>query len=201
VTRIIGISGSLRAASLNSALLRAAAASAPEGVEIEIASIHGIPLYNEDLERTDFPAAVSALKEKLKAADGLLLVTPEYNHSMPGVLTNAVDWISRPAADIPQVLRGLPVAIIGASPGGFGTVLAQTAWLQVIRTLGLRPWFGMSFTLSHATGAFGPDGTLVDAATRDRLQRFIAGFAEFVVQAGRVPRRRAGFPAAIARAG
>ena len=201
MTRIIGISGSLRAASLNSALLRAAAATAPAGVEIEIASIDSIPLYNEDLEHTAFPAAVSAIKEMLAGADGLLIVTPEYNHSIPGVLKNAVDWISRPPADIPKVFQGLPVAIIGATPGGFGTVLAQSAWLPVIAKLGMRPWFGMSIALSHATDAFGADGALVDAAAHDRIQQFVSSFAEFVARARRGPIRRPEAPALLARAG
>jgi chromate reductase len=201
MTRIIGISGSLRTRSLNSALLRVAAASAPVGVEIQIASIQGVPLYNEDLEREDFPGAVTAIKNLLEAADGVLIVTPEYNHSIPGVLKNAVDWISRPPVDIPRVLRGLPVALMGASPGGFGTVLAQNAWLPVIHTLGLRPWFGMSITLSHASEAFGSDGVMTDSAVSEQIRRFMVGFSEFVSQAGRQPARRQELPAVAARAG
>jgi len=78
----------------------------------------------------------------IAAADGLLLVTPEYNNSIPGVFKNAIDWLSRPPADISRVFGGKPVAIIGASPGGFGTILSQEAWLPVLRTLGTKPWFG-----------------------------------------------------------
>ena len=88
------------------------------------------------------PAAVAKLKEQVAAADGLLLVTPEYNNSIPGVFKNAIDWLSRPAADIPRVFGGRKVAVIGASPGGFGTILSQTAWLPVLKTLGTNPWFG-----------------------------------------------------------
>ena len=201
MTRIIGISGSLRAASLNSALLRAAAASAPAGVEIEIASILSIPLYNEDLEHAAFPSAVSAIKERLEVADGLLIVTPEYNHSIPGVLKNAMDWISRPPADIPKVFEGLPVAIIGATPGGFGTVLAQSAWLPVIAKLGMRPWFGMSLALSHANDAFASDGRLVDSAAHERIQQFVSSFAEFAGRAKRASIRRPELPAVLALAG
>jgi NAD(P)H-dependent FMN reductase len=176
---IIGISGSLRTGSLNSALLRAAAAAAPKGVEVQITPIREIPLYDGDLERAEFPAAVTKIKERLAAADGLLLATPEYNHSIPGVLKNAIDWLSRPPTDIAKTFRGLPVALLGASPGRFGTVNAQNAWLPVIRTLGMRAWFDMTLALSNAAQAFGPGGELVDPATILKLQQFMAGFAEF----------------------
>ena len=102
MTTLIGLSGSLRQGSFNSALLRAAVGLMPADVELRIASIRGIPLYDGDLEAAEgVPAAVQALKDSIAAADGLLFVTPEYNNSMPGVMKNAVDWLSRPAADIP----------------------------------------------------------------------------------------------------
>src|SRR5262245_65484963 len=101
MARIVGIAGSLRKASFNVALLRAARELAPAGTEIEIASIAGIPLYDGDLEsEKGIPDTVTALKERIKSADGLLLATPEYNNSMPGVLKNAIDWLSRPPKDI-----------------------------------------------------------------------------------------------------
>lgn len=179
---IIGIAGSLRAKSFNTMLLRAAAASAPSGMEIQIEPIDAIPLYNEDIERSAFPPAVKHLKELIGAADGMLMVTPEYNHSVPGVLKNAVDWISRPPADIPRTLGGLPIAIVGTSPGGFGTVLAQAAWLPVVRTLGMQPWFGSRITLAHSNQAFSPDGELIDIQQARTLKEFLAGFAEFVAR-------------------
>src|SRR5882672_2027130 len=112
--KIIGIAGSLRAGSFNAALLRTAIEVAPAGTTIETASIKGIPLYDGDVEASQgLPQAVVELKEKVAACDGLLLVTPEYNNSVPGVLKNAIDWLSRPAADIPKVFGNRPVAVMG----------------------------------------------------------------------------------------
>ena len=178
---IVGISGSLRQASFNSMLLRAAAAAAPAGTTIEIASIAGIPLYDGDLEAASgVPPAVTALKDRIAAADGLLIATPEYNNSIPGVLKNAIDWLSRPGSDIPRVFRGRPVAIIGATPGPGGTLLSQAAWLPVIRTLGMAAWFEGRMSVSGAAKVFDAGGAIVDAATAERLQAFVSGFAAFV---------------------
>lgn len=181
MTRIVGIAGSLRKGSFNAALLRAAAGLAPADVTIEIASIAGIPLYNGDVEAADgVPDAVAALKARISAADGLLLVTPEYNNSIPGVMKNAIDWLSRPPEDIPAVFVDRPVAIMGASPGGFGTVHAQSAWLPVLRTLRMRPWFSGRLAVSRAGDVFDAAGALTDAAVREQLQTFVHGFARFV---------------------
>lgn len=115
----------------------------PEGATLDADGIDGISLYDGDEEvATGIPPAVAALKRKLLSADGLLLVTPEYNNSIPGPFKNAIDWMSRPPDEAAQHFKGRPVAVIGASPGGFGTALAQNAWLPVLRTLGMRPWFG-----------------------------------------------------------
>jgi chromate reductase len=180
MTEIIGIAGSLRRGSFNAALLRAATGLAPPGTTIEIASIRGIPLYDGDVEASEgVPEVVTQLKERIAAADALLLVTPEYNNSIPGVFKNAIDWLSRPPADIPRVFGGRKVAIMGASPGRFGTLLSQTAWLPVVRTLGMRPWYGASLYLSAANKMFDETGALTDAASRERLADFIRGFAEF----------------------
>jgi NAD(P)H-dependent FMN reductase len=181
-TRILGIAGSLRRGSYNAALLRAAAALAPEEAEIEIAGIHGIPLYDGDVEeRSGLPEPVRALKERVVATDGLLLVTPEYNNSIPGPFKNAIDWLTRPPSDIPRVFGDRPIAVLGATPGGMGTLSSQTAWLPVLRVLRTRPWFGGgTFLVSRAGDAFGEDGELVDDALRERLRKFVAGFAEFV---------------------
>jgi len=188
MARVIGISGSLRTRSLNAALLRVAAGFAPAGTTIEIESIRGIPLYDGDLEAASgIPAIVATLKDRIASADGLLLVTPEYNNSVPGVLKNAIDWLSRPADDIPRVFGGLPVGVMGASPGRFGTLLSQTAWLPVLRTLGTRPWFGQSLYLSGAHRLFDAAGALSDEDTRKRIQGYVAGFAEFANSVQRCP--------------
>lgn len=181
---IVALSGSLRRGSYNTALVRAAASLAPDGVEIEVVTPHGIPLYDGDLEASaGIPEAAAALKERIAGSDGLMLATPEYNNSMPGVLKNAVDWLTRPPKDIPRVFRDRPVAILGATPGGFGTARAQTAWLPVIRALRMRPWFGAPLMLARAGDAFGEDGELVDEEQRKKLTEFVAGFAAFARQA------------------
>jgi chromate reductase, NAD(P)H dehydrogenase (quinone) len=186
MSTIIGIAGSLRTASLNAALLRAAASVVPEGAELKIASIIGIPLYDGDVEENEgIPPTVAALKDQIAAADGLLLVTPEYNNGIPGVFKNAIDWLSRPPADIPRVFRDRPVAIMGASPGGFGTILAQQAWLPVLRTLGTRPWFGARLQVSRAGSVFNDAGEMVDDKIKTQLQEFIHGFVKFVEASSR----------------
>jgi len=177
---IVGLSGSLRRNSFNTALLRAAREVAADGVELEIATLQGIPLYDGDLEeREGIPDAVTELKKRIGAADGLLIATPEYNNSLPGVLKNGIDWLSRRPDDAPHVFTGLPVAIIGASPGGFGTILAQDAWLSVMRTLSARQWFGGRLQVSRAGKVFDDDGRMVDEDIRKRLADFVAGFAQF----------------------
>ncbi len=178
MTRILGISGSLRAASFNTALLRAARRAAPEGVEIEIATLHGIPLYDGDLEAaTGIPEAVDALKARIRASDALLLATPEYNNGMPGVLKNAIDWLSRPAGELRQLFGGRPLALMGASPSGFGTLLAQAAWLPVLKSLGVQVWTGKSLMLSRAHQSIGADGEIVDEAALKTIADFVAGYA------------------------
>ena len=181
MTTLIGISGSTRRGSLNSALLRAAAAAMPAGAQLRIESIAAIPLYNGDEEAAHgIPPAVTYLKDAIAAADGLLLVTPEYNNSLPGVAKNAVDWLSRPSADIGRVFGGKPVAIAGASPGGFGTVLSQNAWLPVFKTLGASLWPGGRLLVSRAGTVFDAQGEIADAAVRDSLRKFLAGFVAFI---------------------
>lgn len=177
MTTILGIAGSLRRASFNAGLLRAAKDLAPQGVRIEQGEIADVPLYNGDLEaESGLPAPVSRLQSQLAAADGLLLVTPEYNGSMPGVMKNVLDWMSR--GEGLKAFAGKPVAVIGASPGGFGTVLAQNHWLTTLRALNTAPYFQGRLMVSRAGGLFDDNGNLTDEATRNQLADFIAGFAK-----------------------
>jgi NAD(P)H-dependent FMN reductase len=182
MARIIGIAGALRRSSFNAALLRNAVELAPPGLTIEIASIREIPLYDADLEAESFPEPVRTLKDRLAAADGLLLVTPEYNNSIPGVMKNAIDWMSRPAKDIPRVFGGKPTALMGATPGAGGTVLAQAAWLPVLRTLGAPLWSGPRVYISGAAKVFDQGGRIGDEAVRTQVARFLSGFADFVAR-------------------
>jgi len=185
MTTIVGISGSLRRGSFNTALLRAAQALMPEGATLEVGSIKEIPLYNGDVEAEQgIPPAVQVLKNQIIAADGVLLITPEYNNTVPGVLKNAIDWLSRPPADSFKVFGNKPFAIAGASPGGFGTTLAQAAWLPVLRTLQTKPWFGAKMLVSNADKMFNDKGDLVDEKIKSQLQKYLQGFVEFI-DAGR----------------
>lgn len=181
---VIGISGSLRAGSYNTALLRAAASLAPQGVTVEVHSIRDVPLYDGDVEARDgVPAPVRALKDALAGAQGLLLATPEYNGSVPGVLKNAIDWMSRPSDDIARVFGGRPVALMGATPGPAGTRLSQTAWLPVFRQLGMLPWFGKTMYVASASKVFDAGGALTDEATRKHLAALVEGFGAFCAAA------------------
>jgi NAD(P)H-dependent FMN reductase len=180
MVKVLGISGSLRRGSYNTALLRAALRLMPEDSTLEVASIRGIPLYDGDVEAQGMPAAVTQLKEAIVAADGVLLVTPEYNNSIPGVFKNAIDWLSRPPADARRVFGGRRFAIIGASPGAWGTALSQNAWLSVMRTLGTQTWFGGRLMIARAGNVFDESGTLKDASVEESLKQFLAGYVAFL---------------------
>ena len=180
MTTLIGLSGSLRAGSFNTALIRAAAGLMPGDAQLQAKTIHGIPLYDGDVETaTGIPAAVRELGDAIANADGLLLATPEYNNSIPGPFKNAIDWLSRIEDGPRPIFTGKPVAVIGASPGGFGTLLAQDAWLSVLRTLETRPWFGGRLLVSRAAGVFNAEGQLADEKTKEKLREFLAGFVGY----------------------
>jgi chromate reductase len=173
---ILGISGSLRRGSYNSGLLRAAQALAPEGLVIDIGDIAAIPLYNGDVEQEGFPESVQDFRERIRAADALLIVTPEYNYSVPGVLKNAVDWASRPP-DQPFV--GKPIAIMGASPGGFGTTRAQHHLRQVFVGVGGHVLAKPEVMVPGAMNKFDDKGNLNDEDTKKFVASLLASFADW----------------------
>jgi chromate reductase len=180
---VVALSGSLRAGSYNTALLRAALALAPDGVHVELHTIRGIPIYDGDEEaRSGVPPVVQALKDRIARADALLIASPEYNNSLPGPLKNAIDWMSRPPKDIARVFGGRPVGLIGATPGRGGTRLAQTAWLPVFRTLGMRAYAEHSLYVGSAAEVFDGNGALRDDTVKELLTKFLVGFAGFVGQ-------------------
>lgn len=184
--RLVGITGSLRRASYNTALLNNIAELLPDGVSLEVRTLHGIPLYDGDEEAAHgIPAAVISRKEAIAAADGVVLATPEYNNGIPGVFKNAIDWISRPPGDAGRVFKGRPFALMGASPGGFGTILSQNHWLPVLRTLGVQLWTGGRLMVSRAGQIFDADGAISDPEMREQLRLYLAGFTDFMTKSPR----------------
>jgi chromate reductase len=175
---ILGFAGSLRQGSYNRALLLAASELAPDGMAIDIFDLADVPLYNGDVEGDGDPAPVARFKAAIRAADGVLMVTPEYNHGVPGVMKNAVDWASRPPGDAP--LGGKPVGIIGASPGITGSARGQSQLRQAFE-------FTNSFCMPQpellvfkAHEKFDAAGKLKDAVTAQYLGRYLAAFAAWV---------------------
>jgi chromate reductase len=164
--RILGVSGSLRRESHNTRLLRGAGSLLPEGAELVVFDRLGeLPPFNEDEEHTP-PEAVLALKQAIADADGLLISTPEYNHSIPGVLKNAIDWASRPVAETP--LRGKPAAVIGASTSLFGAVWAQAEMRKVLGAAGARA-IDRELPVPQADETLGADGLPLEADSRESL--------------------------------
>lgn len=183
MTRLLGISGSLRAGSFNTALLRSAQQGAGPDLQIDIATLHGIPLYDGDVEtNSGIPDGVRSLKERVIASDGVLLATPEYNGGVPGVLKNAIDWISRPPADARKVFCR-PFALLGATPGSLGTVASQNAWLPILKKLGAQVWSGGQVMVSRAPTLMDGSDEYTDEATRKLLAEFVQGFAVFAARA------------------
>ncbi len=176
VTRILGISGSLREGSYNTALLRAAAELLPPGVEIEEFDLSPIPLYNGDVEATGDPAPAAALRAAVREADALLLATPEYNRGTSGVLKNAIDWLSRPA--LASVLRWKPVAVIGASSGRGGTRRAQQQVREALIFPGAVVLEEPEVAVPLAWERFDPAGELTDERMREALAELIEALVE-----------------------
>ncbi len=166
--KILGISGSLRKSSYNTAALRAAQELLPQGVTLETFDLSPIPLYNEDIQ--PFPDSVQRLGERIAQSDALLIATPEYNHSIPGVLKNALDWVSR----LPnQPGEGKPAALFGVSVGRFGTLRAQLHLREVCVALGMLVLPKPELYISQAEGKFDAQGRLVDASTRERVRALL----------------------------
>ena len=177
---ILGVSGSLRRESHNTALLRNAARLLPGGVRLELwepDALKAIPPYDQDDDVDGQPDAVTALRQAMERADAVLFSTPEYNSSIPGQLKNALDWVSRPVADSP--LRNKPVAVIGASTGAFGAVWAQAELRKVLGSLGARVTEG-ELAVGHAHERIDPEGLLADA---DQLEQLEAVVADLIRQA------------------
>lgn len=176
--RVIGLAGSLRKGSLNKALLRAAQDLAPDRLRIEIHDLVGIPLYNQDIENDRVPDAVAALREAVRGADGLLIATPEYNHGVPGVLKNTIDWLSRPPRA--SALDGKPAAILGASPGMTGTARAQSQLRQAFGFTNTYAMLQPEILVGRAREKFDDAGRLTDETTRTYLASFLESFAAWI---------------------
>jgi chromate reductase len=175
--RVLGISGSLRKGSFNTALLRAAQTLAPPAMTIDIADIHAIPLYDEDVRAKGLPDSVQKLREQIASADALLFATPEYNYSVSGVLKNAIDWGSRPPS---QPFAGKPMSIVGASGGMGGTMRAQYHLRQVAVFLDMHVMNKPEVFVRKAGDAFDASGALTDEATKKLLGEHLVALGDWV---------------------
>jgi chromate reductase, NAD(P)H dehydrogenase (quinone) len=175
--KVLGVSGSLRKASFNTAALRAAQELVPDGMTIEVFDLSPIPLYNEDVEKQGFPPAVQEFRDRIKATDALLIVTPEYNYSVPGVLKNAIDWASRPPD---QPFDGKPIAVMGASPAFTGTARAQYHLRQMFVYLNGLILNRPEVMITTAHEKFAADGRLTDDKTREHIRGLLAGLKVWV---------------------
>lgn len=177
--KILGIPGSLRSSSYNRAALFAAQSLLPEGVSLEIISLEGLPLFNEDREAEPLPA-VTAFKNKIRGADAILFSTPEYNYSVPGVLKNAIDCASRPYGD--SAWAGKPVAIMGASVSALGTARAQYHLRQMFVYLNMFPVNQPEVMIGHAEDAFDGEGRLIDGTSEKLIRQLLENLAQWTKQ-------------------
>ena len=177
---LLGISGSLRRASFNTALLHAAQQLMPDGMDVDVFDLEPIPMYNEDIRHEgSFPEPVRELRRRIAEADGLLIATPEYNFSVPGVLKNTIDWVSRPP-DSP--LDGKPAAIMGATVGNFGTVRAQMHLRQVLLYSNVHTLKKPEVLVMDAQQKFDDQGQLVDETSRGFLSEMLVAFKDWIEQ-------------------
>lgn len=173
--KVIAISGSLREDSYNTKLCAAIKKISEDlGVNVEVQTLNDIPFFNEDAEKPSIPDSVRQLKEAIAQSDAVIFSTPEYNNMIPGVLKNAIEWASRHGEE-PSVLEGKPVAIVGASTGGFGTVRAQNQLLLLCTILRMKPHGSFRFPLSHAEKVFN-ESELTDEKTATKLTEFLKQF-------------------------
>lgn len=177
--KVLAIPGSLRRGSYNKALACNARDLAPKGIEVEIFDLEGIPPFNQDLEKTP-PDRVIAFKEEIRSADALLLCTPEYNYSVPGVLKNAIDWASRPFEESP--FEGKPVAIAGASTGSMGTSRAQYHLRQICVGLGMHALVYPELFISNADKKFSADGRMTEERDRKKLVEVLKSLKELAAK-------------------
>jgi chromate reductase, NAD(P)H dehydrogenase (quinone) len=182
---ILGFAGSLRRGSYNRALLRAAQELAPEGMEIEIFDLTPVPLYNADIEAQGDPESVAAFKAAIRRADALLIACPEYNHGVPGVLKNAIDWASRPPRT--AVLDRKPLALMGASPGMTGSARGQSQLRQAFVFTNSYALPQPEMLVAHAQEKFDNQGALTDERTRDFLHQLLGALAEWAMRFRPVP--------------
>ncbi len=176
---LLGISGSLRKGSYNTHLLELCQKHAPKDCVIEITTLHEIPLYNQDLEK-DMPPSVQDFKTKILAADGILIATPEYNYSIPGVLKNAIDWASRPYGE--SAWKKKPVAIMGTSPSVLGTARCQYHLRQTFITLNMIPMNLPELMIGEVHKYCDSEGNLSDEAIKQRVMQFLQAFIDWVKQ-------------------
>lgn len=180
--KVAGFAGSLRKASFNRALLRAAVELAPAGMTIEVLEIGAIPLYDADVEADGDPAPVAEFKHAVDAADGLLIATPEYNYGVPGVTKNVIDWASRPPRK--SVLDGKPVAVMGATPGMWGTARGQAQLRQAFTFTNSYAMQQPEILVARAGEKFDANGRLVDDTTREYLAKFLVAFVAWIERVG-----------------
>src|SRR5438067_2524848 len=183
---ILGIPGSLRRGSYNRSALRVAQQLVPSRARLEVAEIGQLPLYNQDLE-AEPPGTVADFKRRIRGADAVLFVTPEYNYSVPGVLKNAIDWASRPYGD--SAWNGKPAAIMGASPGAMGTARAQYHLRQMLVFLNMFPINQPEVMIAHAEERFDQEGKLTDVITKEFILALLQNLVEWTRRIGTPPRQ------------
>jgi chromate reductase len=179
--RILGIAGSLRRESYNRAALRAATQLVPEGATLETIDLDGIPVFNQDQDQNP-PAKIVAFKQRIREADAILFVTPEYNYSVPGVLKNAIDWASRPYGH--SAWNGKPAAIMGASVGALGTARAQYHLRQILVFLNMFPINQPEVMIGNAAARFDTQGNLTDEPTKGFIRQLLQNLADWTRRIG-----------------